>query len=104
MYYVIANTKDIESFYLDVRRLQSKGVPFTFDYIEEMKETGIPGGWGCARFDFPAPVTQIFYWPNTEYRYSEEQNTWLVDGQVAEYSGFVIDLHNYFVSLEGQPK
>lgn len=104
MYYVIANTKDIESFYLDIHRLQQKSVPFTYDYVEEMKETGIPGGWGCARFEFPAPASVIFHFPNTEYRYSEEQTAWVVNGELTPYSAFVADMHNYFVSLEGTPK
>jgi hypothetical protein len=39
--------------------------------------------------------------PDVEYRYSEEQNAWLANGQLTQYSHIAEGLHTYFVSREG---
>ena len=77
------------------------GVPCTRDYIFPQPDAPTAWGWGCARFDFPAPAKTIFTAPSIEYRYSEELAQWTVDGEVTPLSDFVNGLHDYFVTLEG---
>jgi hypothetical protein len=73
------------------------------DYTEHVSDPFIevPGGWGCFRFVYPLPSSKLFELPDVEYRYSEEQNAWLADGELTPYSGIVAGLHTYFVSREG---
>ncbi len=101
MYYVIANTPNVEVFSEDIYTLNMNGVPCSRDYILPETDTPTSWGWGCARFSFPAPSRQIFNAPSIEYRYSEEIDQWTVDGEVTPLSDFVKGLHEYFVTLEG---
>lgn len=101
MYYVLTNCQDIESFGIDISAFRETLVPFTFDYIVECSDAPVSGGWGCARFEFPAPTSTIFRSPNVEYRYSAESGKWQVNGVDSDISNFVEGLHLYFVTLEG---
>lgn len=101
MYYVLANCPDMETFVADISAFRENLLPFTYDYIMECTDAPVPGGWGCARFEFPAPTSTIFKAPNVEYRYSAESGKWQVNGVDSDISDFVEGLHRYFVTLEG---
>lgn len=100
MYYVISDSPDIETFWRDVLELQQSLIPFTFDYISDFTDPVTPGGWGCVRFNYPAPTGVIFKSPNVEYRYSELTGKWQVNGEDAPISDYVQGIHDYFVTLE----
>lgn len=101
MNYIIANCPNTQDFARDIAKWIELGVPFTYDYIENISDAPVAGGWGCARFSMPAPASKLFINPNIEYRYSESVGLWLADGEITEESTFVASVYNYFVTLEG---
>jgi hypothetical protein len=101
MQYIISDSPDIETFYRDIVELQKSMIPFTYDYISDFTDPITPGGWGCARFDYPPPSGLVFKEPNVEYRYSDQTGKWQIDGQDAPMSDYVQGIHDYFVTLEG---
>lgn len=102
MYYVISDSPDLETFWFDVVQLQKKLIPFTYDYISDFTDPVTPGGWGCVRFEYPAPSETIFKGLNVEYRYSEQTGKWQSYGVDSPLSDYVQSIHNYFVTLEGK--
>ncbi len=103
MYYVIVNNSSFDKFIADTGAWSAKGLVFTTSYVEQVTDPSIevPGGWGCMRFVYPLPSDKLFNPPDVEYRFSQEQDAWLADGQLTEFSGVVAGLHTYFVTLEG---
>lgn len=99
--YIIVNDADFDGFIGDVKRLQSMGLSFTFDYIESVTDKPDSGGWGCARFSAEAPPGKLFDADDVEYRYSENLAAWTVDGEIASDQPFIEGLFNYFSSREG---
>lgn len=103
MNYIIVNNSTLEEFTGRAKYWLTNGLLFTIDYVEHVEdpEIVVPGGWGCFRFSSPLPSSVLFDMPDVEYRYSEEQNAWLANGQLTPYSHIAEGLHTYFVSREG---
>ena len=106
MNYLIVNNSTLDEFTARVKYWNTRGLFFSVDYVEHVDDPVIqvPGGWGCFRFVYPVPSSVLFQPPDVEYRFSEEQNAWLANGELTPYSGIVAGLHTYFVSREGNPQ
>jgi hypothetical protein len=104
MNYVIVNTFDIDTFTERLKYWNSRGLFFSVDYVEHVDDPVIqvPGSWGCLKFAYPVPSSVLFEPPDVEYRFSEEQNAWLANGELTPFSIIVAGLYTYFLSREGE--
>lgn len=106
MNYVIVNTFSLDTFMERIKYWNAKGLFFSTDYVEHVDDPvlQVPGSWGCFRFVYPVPSSVLFEPPDVEYRFSEEQNAWLANGELTQYSQIVAGLHTYFASREENPQ
>lgn len=101
MKYIIVNNSTFDDFSHKVSLIRAQGMTFTTDYVEKiLTPPDITGGWGCLRFADTLPSQKLFVSPDLEYRFSQEQNAWVVDGKKTPNSDWVVALYNYFVTLE----
>ena len=104
MNYLIINNFNLDKFTARIEYWNTKGLAFGVDYVEHVEDPVIqvPGSWGCLKFAYPVPSGALFDPPDVEYRFSEEQNAWLANGEITPYSGTVAGLYSYFASREGE--
>lgn len=101
MNYIIVNSPDIDAFMSDINRWGSQGIDFVYDFISDFPDEDCPGGWGCAKFNYPAPSSKLFLTPSIEYRYNADQDVWTADGEPTQYSYMAYAAYRYFVEKYG---
>ena len=104
MNYLMVNNPDWPDFDARIQTLQGEGYTFSPAYIVKITDedgTVYPGGYGCLKFADTVPTEVLFPAPDVEFRYSDDTQEWVPNGETTLSQTLLVGLYNYFRELLG---